>query len=101
VPFWAKKRESFFAAFGRGCLQEPVLHLEGGWAVNVFCCCFLYFFLFQNGFACFGCFDASPKYQKKPKKCFWFRETNKKKQPKQIEFLFVSVLIDHIFCLFQ
>ncbi len=34
VPFWAQKT----FAFGRGCLQQPVLHLEGGWAV-----CFLAF----------------------------------------------------------
>ncbi len=40
---------------------------------------------------CFGCFDTGPKHRNKPKKnVFWFHETNEK-QPKRIEFQFVSV----------
>ncbi len=41
---------------------------------------------------CFGCFDTGPKHGNKPKnKFFGFAKKQTKKQPKQIEFRFVSV----------
>jgi hypothetical protein len=41
---------------------------------------------------CFGCFDTGPKRRNKPKnKFFGFEKKQTKKQPKQIEFRFVSV----------
>jgi hypothetical protein len=44
---------------------------------------------------CFGCFDTGPKHQNKPKqtkeKILGFAEKQTEKQPKQIEFRFVSV----------
>jgi hypothetical protein len=44
---------------------------------------------------CFGCFDTGPKHKNKPKKTgknfFGFAKKQTEKQPKQIEFRFVSV----------
>jgi hypothetical protein len=40
----------------------------------------------------FGCFDTGPKHRNKPKKkIFGFAKKQTEKQPKQIEFRFVSV----------
>jgi hypothetical protein len=50
--------------------------------------------LFQENSVCFGCFDTGPKHQNKPKQTeenvFGFAKQTEK-QPKQIEFRFVSV----------
>ncbi len=47
---------------------------------------------------CIGCFDTGPKHRDKPqqteKKIFGFAKKQTKKQPKQIEFRFVSVLTE-------
>ncbi len=43
-------------------------------------------------FVCFGCFDIGPKHRNKPEKKFvGFAKKQTEKQPKQIEFRFVSV----------
>jgi hypothetical protein len=43
-------------------------------------------------FCLFGCFDTGPKHQNKPtKKFLGFATKQTEKQPKQIEFRFVSV----------
>jgi hypothetical protein len=44
-----KKLESFCAAFGRGCLQQPVLHLEIGWAVWFVGFFYFFFVCFETG----------------------------------------------------
>jgi hypothetical protein len=50
-----------------------------------------FFGLFQENSVCFGCFDTSPKHRNKPKKMFFGFAKQTEKQPKQIEFRFVSV----------
>jgi hypothetical protein len=63
---------------------------------------FLYFFgLFRNRCVCFGCFETDPKHRNKPKKCFISFAKQTEKQPKQIEFRFVSVRTENFFCLFR
>jgi hypothetical protein len=50
--------------------------------------------LFRKNSVCFGCFDTCPKHQNKPKqteKFFFGFAKQTEKQPKQIEFWFVSV----------
>jgi hypothetical protein len=44
----------------------------------------------QKSSVCFGCFDTSPKHQNKPKKNVLGFSKETEKQPKQIEFQFVS-----------
>jgi hypothetical protein len=48
--------------------------------------------LFRENSVCFGCFDTGPKQRNKPKKMFFGFAKQTEKQPKQIEFRFVSVL---------
>jgi hypothetical protein len=62
------------------CFEDPLIE-------NVL----VLFGLFQQSSVCFGCFDTSPKHQNKPKKCFFSFAKQTEKQPKQIEFRFVSV----------
>ncbi len=50
-----------------------------------------FFGLFRENSVCFGCFDTGPKHRNKPKKIFFSFAKQIEKQPKQIEFLFVSV----------
>jgi hypothetical protein len=54
----------------------------------------VYFGLFRENSVCFGCFDTGPKHRNKlkqtEKKFFGFAKQTEK-QPKQIEFRFVSV----------
>ncbi len=81
--FGPKKLESFRAAFGRGCLQQPVLHLK--WVV-----CFLSFFsffgLFRNGFACFGCFDTGRNPKQTEKMLLVSRNKQKKNYRNRLSF---------------
>jgi hypothetical protein len=48
------------------------------------------FGLFRKNSVCFSCFDWTETPKQTEETVFWFRETNRK-QPKQIEFRFVSV----------
>jgi hypothetical protein len=53
-----------------------------------------FFGLFQENSVCSGCFDTGPKHRNKPKqteKMFFGFAKQTEKQPKQIEFRFVSV----------
>ncbi len=59
------------------------------------------FSLFRENSVCFGCFDTGPKHRNKPKKmCIGFAKQTEK-QPKQIEFRFVSVRTENFFLLFR
>jgi hypothetical protein len=50
--------------------------------------------LFRQSSVCFGCFDTGPKHRNKPKNKFFGFVKQTEKQPKQIEFRFVSVRIE-------
>jgi hypothetical protein len=64
---------------------------------------FVIFGLFQNRSVCFGCFDIDPKHRNEPKRTkkitYWFAKQTEK-QPKQVEFWFVSVRTENLFYLF-
>jgi hypothetical protein len=60
---------------------------------RVYQCLSVYFGLFRNSSVCFGCFDMDPKHRNEPKQT--------ENQPKQIEFRFVSVRTETLFCLFR
>jgi hypothetical protein len=62
---------------------------------------FVYFGLFLNRSVCFGCLDIDPKHRNKPKKYFIGFAKQTEKQPKQVEFRFVSVRNEKLFCLFR
>jgi hypothetical protein len=50
-----------------------------------------FFSLFRENSVCFGCFDTGLKHRNKPNKMFFGLMKQTGKQPKQIEFRFVSV----------
>jgi hypothetical protein len=65
---------------------------------------FVFFGLFRNRSVCFGCFDIDPKHRNdrnKPKKYFIGFAKQTEKQPKQVEFRFVSIRTENLFCLFR
>jgi hypothetical protein len=72
---------------------------------NVFLGIFLvYFGLFWENSVCFGCFDTGPKHRNKPiqtEKKFSGFVKQTEKQPKQIEFRFVSVRTEKKIWLFR
>jgi hypothetical protein len=51
---------------------------------------FRFFGLFRNRSVCFGCFETGPKHRNKPKQteknCYWFRETNRKRNRNRLSF---------------
>jgi hypothetical protein len=68
--------------------------------LEIFSVCFG---LFQEYSVFFGCFDSDPKHRNKPKqkKMYFGFEKQTKKQPKQIEFRFVSVRTEKKFDCFK
>ncbi len=56
------------------------------WGIFLVC-----FGLFRENSVCFGFFDTGPKHRNKPKKMFFGFTKQTEKQPKKIEFRFVSV----------
>ncbi len=61
----------------------------------------VYFGLFRENSVCFSCFDTGPKHRNKPKKKFFGFAKQTEKQPKQIEFRFVSVRTEKNIWLFR
>ncbi len=66
--------------------------------LEIFSVCFG---LFQEYAVCFGCFDTGPKHRNKLKKMFFGFAKQTEKQPKQIEFRFVSVGTEIFFYCFE
>jgi hypothetical protein len=75
--FWFEPRKNF------NCFEDPLIEKVFGrffWFVS-FCI---------HSYVCFVCFDSGPKNRNKPKKMFFDFTKQTEKQPKQIEFRFVS-----------
>ncbi len=84
-----KTTETDWVSLCFGSNQEKKLAVSrASLIVNVF---WRFFGLFRQSSICFGCFNTDLKHKNKPKKMFFGFARQTEKQPKQIEFRFVSV----------
>jgi hypothetical protein len=99
--------KSFCAAPGRVCLQEPVLHLGGGWGALLYFYFLFYWFVSKRFFIVSvasiqvrntGTNRKTKRNKpKKSEKMFFNFTKQTEKQPKQIKFPFVFVPTENFF----